>query len=327
MNATLILLVAAAAPGASGPLQTANASVDHGEVKAGTILAHTFPLKNTGTSPVTIADVETACGCLRPRISSTTIAPGESTDVRVEINTIAQPAAANSWKVAVCYWSGPEGNKTAHELDLVQKARIVREFDIEPVALVLSIERETSHKLTLSDRRAKPLTITEARCGHKHVKTQIGAVGVNARGERIQQVQVTVLEACPGGFYSEVLQLLTDDPAYRELRIPLTIVRKGPGQITATPETLTLRLAQGQKAASGLVRLRDPDDRTVVVEKMEIDDPVLRTKWAAGPGAMATLRLGVELAAEPTSGIGSVRVYIKEPKPQILVIPVIWQAP
>jgi hypothetical protein len=327
MNATLFFLLAAAAPTAPGPLRTGNADVDHGEVKAGAIVAHTFALKNTGTAPVTIADVEAGCGCLRPRVSSSTIAPGESTEVRVEINTISQPAAANVWKVTVRYVHGPDGNKSAHELELIQKARIIREINVDPVALYLSIERETSHTITISDRRAKPLTITEARCGHKHVKTQLSAVGVNTKGERIQQVHVTVLDECPAGFHSEVVQLLTDDPAYRELRIPLTIVRKAPGQITATPESLTLRLAQGQNAANGLIRLRDPDDRTVIVEKLEVDDPRLRTKWAAGPGAMATLRLGVELTGDRSSGIGSVRVHIKEPKPQILVIPVIWQSP
>jgi hypothetical protein len=42
---------------------------------------------------------------------------------------------------------------------------------------------------------------------------------------------------------------------------------------------------------------------------------------------MATLRLGIELTGERSSGLGSVRIHIKEPKPQILVIPVVWQTP
>jgi hypothetical protein len=327
MNATLLFLFAVVPLTAPAPLQCANASVDHAEVKAGTIVAHSFVLKNTGTSAVTIADVETGCGCLRPRVSSTTVAPGASTEVRVEVNTISQPAGANAWKAKVRYLDSSEGNKTGYELELIQKARIVREISVDPVALYLSIDRETSHTITISDRRAKPLTISEARCGHKHVKTQLSAVGVNARGERIQQVHITVVDDCPAGFHSEVVQLVTDDPAYRELRIPLTIVRKAPGQVAATPETITLRLAVGQTSASGLVRLRDPDDRTVVVERMEADHPALRTKWAAGPGAMATLRLGIELTGERSSGLGSVRIHIKEPKPQILVIPVVWQTP
>jgi hypothetical protein len=326
MNTILLFLAAAATTHAPAPLQAEAPIVDRGEIRAGTILDQAFTLKNLGRDEITIADVEVGCGCLRPRVSSTTVAPGASTEVRVEVNTISQPAGANAWKVTVRYLRGPD-NKTAHELELIQKARIVREINVDPVALYLSIDRETSHAITISDRRAKPLTVSEARCGHKHVKTQLSAVGVNARGERIQQIHVTVSDECPSGFHSEVVQLLTDDPDYRELRIPLTIVRKAPGQVTATPESITLRLGQGQKAASGLVRLRDPDDRTVVVEKLEVDDPALRTKWAPGPGSMATLRLGIDLPGERASGIGSVRVYVKEPKPQILVIPVVWQAP
>ena len=327
MNAILFLLAGFAADDASAPLQAIEAVIDRGEVKAGTILAQTFTLKNRGSSGVTIADVAASCGCLRPRISTRTLKPGEAAEVQVEINTISQPAGANAWKVTVHYVHGAEGKMVEQQLELVQKARIVREINVEPVALYLSIDREASHTIVITDRRPKPLTVSEARGSSRHVKVQLTAAGVNAKGERIQQVHVTVLADCPAGFHSEVVQLITDDPAYQELRVPLTIARKGPGQVAATPETLTLRLAEGQSAASGLIRLRDPDDRTVVVEKMEADHPALRMKWAAGPGAMATLRLGVELTGDRTSGLGSVRIHIKEPKPQTLVIPVVWQTP
>lgn len=309
------------------PLQAAEPLVDRGEVKAGAILAHTFALKNIGTSAITIIDVEAGCGCMRPRASSRMIQPGASAEVKVDVNTISQPTGANAWKITVRYQTDEGGGPTSHELELMQKARIVREISVDPVALYLSVEKEATHTITITDRRAKPLTISEARSSSKHLKARLTAAGVNTKGERIQQVHVTVPDDCPPGFHSEVVQLIIDDPAYPELQIPVTISRRVPGEISAVPEHITLRLADGQKAASGLLRLRDPEDRAVVIDKMEADHPALRTKWAAGPGSMATLRIGVEFGGERSSGIGSVRVYVKEPKPQTLVIPVIWQVP
>lgn len=325
MNAVLFFLAGLAAD-TPGPLQCENATVDRGEVKAGAILSQVFVLKNAGTTSVHLTQVEAGCGCLKPQVSGYAIAPNATAQIRVEVNTIAQPAGTNAWKTTIRYTA--EGDsKMVHQLEMVQKARIVREIQIEPVALHMSIDRETMHTITIRDLRDKPLTLTAARCGHSHVKTQLSAVGVNAKGERIQQVHVTVLADCPAGVHSEVVQLISEDSCYREFRIPLTIVRKAPDQISATPEQIALRLADGQTSASGLIRLRDPEDKTIVVEKMEADHPALRMKWAAGPGAMATLRLGVESIEKGTSGSGSVRVFIKEPKPQILVIPVAWQTP
>src|SRR5262249_59329 len=151
--------------------------------------------------------------------------------------------------------------------------------NVEPVALVLSIDRETSHTITVSDHRAKPLTVTSARCESNHVKMQVSAAGPNSQGQRIQQVRVTVLESCPPGHFMEPIILLTDDPEYRELRVPLVVTRKVPGQAVAVPEQLDLRLARGQSAASGLIRLRAPDEKAVVVARIETDHPALRCKW------------------------------------------------
>jgi hypothetical protein len=40
---------------------------------------------------------------------------------------------------------------------------------------------------------------------------------------------------------------------------------------------------------------------------------------------MATLRLGVEIDGKTLSGSGTVKVHIKEPQPQVLIIPISWR--
>jgi len=327
MNTILLFTAAFITPGDSAPpLQARDAVVDRGNIKAGVPLSQTFSLTNRGQSALIITELKAGCGCLRPRIAQKSLQPGESTDLSVEINTLAQNSGPASWKVTVQYRSGT-GEQQNGELELQVKATVFREISVEPVALFIASEHEATSDIVVTDRRAKPLGIKSAQCGSNHVKLQLMNVGVNSVGQRTQQIQVTVLEDCPPGHFTESLILVTDDPEYRELRVPLTVMRRASGFAVANPEQLDLRLATGQSAASGLVRLRTADDKQVVVDRIEAEHPDLRFKWAPGPGSMATLRLGVEVREARSSGMSSVKVYLKEPKEQVIVIPVSWQVP
>jgi len=331
MNTFLSLALLTLTSGAQPePLQSREAIVDRGEVKAGMPLVQKFALTNSGQTAIGITELNAGCGCVRPRVSKKSLQPGESTELEVEVNTLSQNVGPNVWKLDVRYQHGPEGQRMFSSLELKIQGKIVREIAVEPVSLFLSIEREATHIVTVTDRRIKPikpLTITSARCESKHVKLDLTATGANRLGQQIQQVHVTVLETCPPGHFMENLLLLTDDPEYRELRVPLMVTRRAPGQAVATPEQIDLRLAKGQNTASGLVRMRTPDDTPVIVERIEADNPAVRFKWAAGPGSMATLRLGVELDSERKPGLATVKVWLKEPKAQVIVIPLSWQVP
>ncbi len=300
------------------------ANVDRGQIKAGAALTQRFELVNKGGAPVTIVDISVGCGCQKHRLSRKEVQPGFTAELVMEINTLPQSAGPNAWNATVKY---VEGQQAAKEMQLRIKATVIREITVEPVSLFLSIDKETTHAITVADRRAKPLTVTAARCDSPHVKTQVGSSAATADGGQTQQVQVTILDSFPPGHAAATMVMITDDAEYRELSVPIVVNRKAPGQIIASPELIDLRLARGQTAASGLVRLRDPDDRPVIVERIESDQSIVRCKWAAGPGSAATLRLGVESGGIAASGSGSVKVYVKEPKPQVLVIPISWQAP
>ncbi|GGH03187.1 hypothetical protein GCM10011416_22610 [Polaribacter pacificus] len=69
------------------------ASVDKKEYNFGTvtdgdIVKTTFVITNTGKSPLVITDAKTTCGCTVPSWpKDKAIAPGESTEIKVEFNT------------------------------------------------------------------------------------------------------------------------------------------------------------------------------------------------------------------------------------------------
>jgi hypothetical protein len=330
MNAIfLVMLVLLPADGASSPLYADEAVADVGDARAGIPLRHTFHITNRGPIPLTIAKVAAVgCACIQPRINVQTLPPGSSADVRVEVNTLAQPAGPNSWKVAVRYRAEPKGMSPVEGEEFLElKANVVREVSVEPAALSLIIAGPVEYQITVTDRRSKPLTVTRVRCSSTHIAAEILPPARDETARRVQQITLKIADTFPPGRLAEVVCLDTDDPDYKEFRIPVQVTRRSAASVSVVPEQAVLRLATGQTSASMLLRLRDGQDRRVTVERIEADDPTIRTKWAPGPAEMATLRVGVELGQAGRAGKGTVKVHLHEPEARIIEIPVSWSGP
>ena len=321
MTPTLFLsAVLAAGP---GPLAIDPPGVDRGEVAANKPLVQTFQLKNTGSVPLTVTDVVGVCGCFRHHLAERVIPPGSWTELTVGINLLTQPEGANTWKVAVRYKAGGAAGEQLIQL----AARVKKDVRVEPVSLLLSAEGEITGTLTVIDRRAKPLTVTGVRLGIKDVRAAVKPAA-DAGGQRAQKVELTVTDGCPTGQHIDEVCLDTDDPDYAELRIPFRVVKKAPATgVQVAPGNVTLRFARDQATASALVRLKDAGDREVVIDKAESDHPAIACKWAAGPGAMATLRVTVDLEKAKAAGVGVVTVKVRGPTQETLLVPVSWTLP
>jgi hypothetical protein len=323
---TPLFLFAAMVCAEPAPLAIEAPAVDLGERTANKPLVHAFRLKNTGPAPLTITEVAGVCGCVRQAIGTRTLKPGEGTELTVGINLLTQPEGPNTWKLAVRYRIDADPPATGERVVQVA-AKVRKDVTVEPVALMLSAEREITGGLTVVDRRGKPLTVTAVRLGLKDVRAEVKPAAA-ADGKRTQRVELTVTDACPPGQYADEVCIDTDDPEYTDLRIPLRVVKKSAATgVQASPGSAALRFARGQATASSLVRLRDPDGRAVEVEKAESDHPAISCKWAAGPGAMVTLRVTVDLADARAAGVGVVTVRVKGPAPETILIPVSWTLP
>lgn len=318
-----ILLLAAVLGADPSPLAVDPPSIDLGELNANKPLVQVFRLKNTGAGPLTITEVAGGCGCFRQELSAKAIEPGKTVELTIGINLLTQPEGANTWRAVVRYQT-ESGNG---ERVLQVAAKVKKDVTVEPVALMLLSEKEITGTLTVTDRRGKPLTVTGARVGLKDVRTEVKAA-TDAGGKRSQKIELTVADACAPGQYADEIAIDTDDPEYRELRIPVRVIKKAAATgVQAAPGSVTLRFAKEQTSASSLLRLRDADDRQVVVEKAESDHPAIACKWAPGPGSMATLRVTVDMSKANSAGVGVVTVKVKGPAAETILIPVSWTLP
>lgn len=301
------------------PLTADAAVVQLGTLPAHKPLVQAFRLKNVGPTPLTIAEVVGGCGCFRHQLGTRRLGPNEVTDLTVGIALLAQPAGPAGWKLSVRYAIGD----TTGELPLRISATISREVAVEPAALMLSAEGEMTGTLIVLDRRKKPLTVTGVRVGIKGVT---GSARV-AKGDA-QEVEIAVAADLPAGQYADEIRIDTNDPDTPEIRVPLRVVKKAPGKgVQAFPGSVSLRFAEDQATATSLVRLKDATDRQVGVEKVETGHPGITCKWAAGPDRMATLRVMVDRANAPASGIAVVSVKLATPTAETVLLPVSWGGP
>jgi hypothetical protein len=315
-----VLLVLAGAGEPPGGLRSDEPVFEAGEVRSGSRLAHRFTFFNRGAAPVEVTDVRPSCGCLTPRLEQRRYGPGEAGVLVLEVNTLTAPPGPNHWRVQIFYRDGAG----LRDLTLAVLANVVTEIGVQPAALVLCADGPIAHDVTLTDRRPTPLAVTEVRASSPHVRARFDEPRRDAEGNWARAVHVEVLADHPEGRHEENLLVATADPAYPELRIPLTVVRRPRHGVTATPEAVTLSAEAGKALPARVVLLRGPGDAEVEVEGVEADDPAVRCQWAKGPGRMATLRVQVDGKRLAGGGAlqSAVRVRLNQPRAETLTIPV-----
>jgi hypothetical protein len=293
--------------------------VEIGEVKCGAPLAHEFTFTNEGPENVAITEVQVSCGCLRPRLEQRTYKPGEGGTLRIEVNTLTQVAGPHVWRAAIRYRKGSEECDTA----VVVSGRVVAEITVEPPELVIFADHAISHELRLTDRRQKSLTITKTETTSPAIKARLTAETRDAQGRAMRTIRLDVAENFPEGRFQETLHIETDDPLYRNLKVPVTVVKRSQQPVTAMPASVEVIVRRGQAIPSRIVRLSAKDAKAIEIDRITTSDPAIRCSWARGPGMQATLRIVIDRTQVQAGGIrGTIEVHISQPMPETLILPI-----
>jgi hypothetical protein len=319
-----LFFLAAVARGGDAPhpaLVCAEPVFDAGPVRSGKPLAHTFTFVNRGTGPVDIVEVKPNCGCLTPRLARRRYRPGEAGSVRIEANTLTQPEGRHAWSVRLRYRPADTPGEE-QDLLLMVRARIRADIGVRPASLILRTTHTVSHPITFRDRRPRPLTITAAYTTRPQLQARLGRRETTATGTT-RTIHLDVLPSYPEGRYEERVYLVTDDPEYRELWVPVTVVKTSPRKVRLAPAALTVRAAAGRPVPSQLVRLRGGATGPVVIERAQADHPALRCRWAQGPGRDATLKVLLDPGQLRAPGFNAtVTIHLRQPAGQTVTLPV-----
>jgi hypothetical protein len=293
--------------------------VEIGKVKRGAPLAHEFTFTNEGPENVAITEVRVSCGCLRPRLEQRTYRPGEGGTLRIEVNTLTQAAGPHAWRADIRYRKGSEECDTA----VVLSGTVVAEITVEPPELVIFAEHAISHELRVTDQRPKPLTLTKMETTSPAIKAQLTGESRDTQGRATRTIRLDVAENFPEGRFQETLHIKTDDPLYRDLQVPVTVVKRSQQRVTAMPASVELMVPRGQAIPSRIVRLSAKDAKAVEIDRIIPSDSSIRCTWARGPGTQATLRIAIDRTQVQADGIrGTIEIQVSQPTPETLILPI-----
>src|SRR5262249_3084559 len=77
---------------ANGPKAVADSeSYDFGRMERDSFKSHTFTIRNEGHSPLLLVKGDSTCRCTTFEVGKTNLAPGESTDVKIEWHATVPP--------------------------------------------------------------------------------------------------------------------------------------------------------------------------------------------------------------------------------------------
>jgi hypothetical protein len=320
--AFLILMLAGAA--ARADLRFAQPVVNVGEVRSGAPLKHPFTFVNDGSEAVVITNAHVSCGCMKPHFDRTTLQPGEQGSLLLEVHTLSQAAGPHAWRIQLGYRAG----NVSYEMTLQLLARVVREVLVEPPVLTVYTDQALAHEVVVTDLRPQPMQISAAATTSPHLKTQLLEPQHDAAGHLVRRVRLEVGSGFPDGRHDHALSIYTADPAYPELQVPVTIVKRSRQAVTLTPEEVNLVAVDGQPLPSRIILLRSPDGQPLRVEHVQADDPAITCRHAQGQDHMATIRVQVDRQRLPSgTWRSSVRVRLAKPAVETVVIPVICTLP
>jgi len=314
-----LLVLGAVGPDARAELRFAEPVVRLGEIKAGAPLTRDFAFTNTGPEKVELLEAHPSCGCLVPRLEQRLFQPGEKGAIRLDINTLGQPPGPHTWQLHVRIRRGESVEETILEVT----AQIVVELSVSPAALAFFANGPLSLEVTLTDQRAQPLQQLEVRTTSSRIQATLLGTTRDPADHQVFRVGLAVAADCPDGRFEETLDLFTTDPLYRHLQVPVTVVHGVRERLSVLPAEVAVRAAPSQPIPSQLLRIRDADDRPVLIESITADNPAIQCRWAAGPGNCATVR--VLLDRERLSGNtlqSSIHIRLAVPAQQTLSVPV-----
>jgi uncharacterized protein DUF1573 len=320
---TLVLLtcIATAKAQMTAPRAIAeDLSWDFGRVECGTALEHKFALRNTGSAPLRIENVQLSDKELKVRIPQS-IPPGETGELTAHIDT---QSVAGAWKWRVMLQTNDE---TRPVVAYNMAAFVYAPLEVDPLELYFSLyEDETAAKtVTITNHQAAPLSIKGVENKGSHFTAALSTVEPGQK----YQLQVTVPQSVEPGRYLEAVRLQTDDPSHPALQVGVNVFVKR--DVYVAPESASFGQVTMQQATNShtsglltqtlLVKKRTGD---FAITGIETNIPFLSIQKTPSTRA-GTFRLDIGLSTaglKPGEFHGEIQIKTDAPGFSTVVVPV-----
>jgi len=287
-------LVAAAFAGAAAAqprIEVEPASLDFGVLQQHETRDAVVMIRNTGTSPLQIREIESTCGCTVPELAVTTIAPGEGVPMDVHFNS--KTFQGKQVKYIHIYSNDPQRGS----LDFLVQADIKVPLMMEPGKALIDFPT-----LKVGETRTVTYTFSTEQVPalEMDVRSKPAWLDVDfRRGDGPQQVLVdfTVTEDCPVGRHREMVKLASNVTAVPVVSLQADV--KAVSDLILGMDQVNLRIVRPGQTLKTRVRVAAyQSDTSFKLTRAEVDIPGLRARVENGPRESYAVLDGEALASE-----------------------------
>lgn len=294
---------------------------DHPEFDFGTVddapsVEHVYRIRNAGDSELQVTNVRASCGCTKAEIDSRTLAAGQATDLRVQLDLKGRSGKQRK----SIYIHSNDPNQAQYQLLLLGDVRKVIEVMPERVYLsAMAGQKAEGTEVQIQTRLTNGFQVTAAEAptnGYFDVRHE------SVENGRIHKVRILPRDtaALPPGTYNSTLILRTDLATRPVIDVPVVF------SVRAAVSVLPQEIYTGRNPQGPLVRyllVRSWDNRPL--GKVEVECPgaemdVLPADISAGQRRLQlTFRNPAELAGKSVI----VRVEAQGLGERLLTVPVL----
>ena len=201
-----------APPGRAPKAAAANPLYDFGTALEGTMVSHTFTIKNNGQGYLDIRGVKTSCGCTTGNPSKTHIAPGEESEIAVSFDTHFQKG--HQVRTITALTNDPDNPQVAMTMQGIVK----RQVEAQPGEISFGNVRKGTEE-------TRELVVNDLNPGREPF--QVGPVSNSNSSIKVVQekrpdgkpgalLKVSLLKTMPVGQFDDTIKITTN-------RVPLQV--------------------------------------------------------------------------------------------------------
>ena len=295
---------------------------DFGTLRQGEKAAHCFAIRNDGSAPLELSEMELSHPGMTAR-GSAGIVPGQAGQLCIDLDTSNLSLEVNA--IAQVALNDPAQPR----LKLVLHGRVQQSIDLIPYSAVLAavFKGESAERhVRIVNNEAEPLEILRLEPEGTHFKARLQTVEPG----RVYDLVVDIPPDVPPGRYGDFVYLHTDNQKFARLRVGVNIFVKTDvyafpeeidfGDVSAADLTEHPQLADAV-AQSFLLKKRAGEFR---ITSIECDVPALRITQTPD-GESGTFRIDVALdVAKLRPGLlaGQIRLRTTDDEFPEIVVPV-----
>lgn len=182
-----------------------------------------FDFTNVGTGPLSITELEPSCACLNPQLrgDKRVYAPGERGRFYVFMQTAREQPGPHSYTVTVKY-ADPQPREVVVEFRLTLPEMKVT-LDPPEVYFYQLSGADDERTIHVSDRRGRQLKVLAADCSLEGVRVEVQSPEMSPDGEERTPLKVFVPGEYAPGRHKGYINIVTDDPEFKELRAAILV--------------------------------------------------------------------------------------------------------